>query len=502
MRIGIYNRYWTTLGGGERHVGSMIDAVFSGSEVDLISVKPFDLESLREKLSLKLCNCRVVVWPDLSDNALVARTCDYDLFVNATYCSSLYSLATHSVYFTFFPHKRIRQVKSKFNIPRAIVISGSYEKEADGLMWTYPKSRWTFNTFRKELRIPFRRINPNANRDERIVVRSSGCLVVKADLDELIIRGVKPFISSITIEFPSYEPGVSDRRILGAPVDMNLLCESGGFREDDVNIVKLFKADFVRSYDTIIANSEYTRHWIKKRWRRSASILTPEINSPNSSRQEKEKRIISVGRFFPERVGSHNKKQDVLIRAFRTLCELKEVRDHWVLTLVGTMMKAPEDVLYLKELRHLAEGLPVEFHVDVDRSVLNTLYQKSYLFWQATGYGESMKSPELFEHFGITTCESMSYGCIPVVYDAGGQREIVETGTNGFRFRSIDELCEQSQRVIELYRKPESVRIANEARETALRYERLDSGVVEKLKKIIESNDQDRLGKGDEVSIP
>src|SRR6266568_4762702 len=40
------------------------------------------------------------------------------------------------------------------------------------------------------------------------------------------------------------------------------------------------------------------------------------------------------------------------------------------------------------------------------------------------------------EHFGITIVESMSAGCVPVVHDSGGPREIV--GSVGLLWRQVD----------------------------------------------------------------
>lgn len=48
------------------------------------------------------------------------------------------------------------------------------------------------------------------------------------------------------------------------------------------------------------------------------------------------------------------------------------------------------------------------------------------------------------EHFGITPLEAMSASCAPVVMDAGGLRETVQHGVNGFRWRTLDELRQQT----------------------------------------------------------
>jgi glycosyltransferase involved in cell wall biosynthesis len=52
------------------------------------------------------------------------------------------------------------------------------------------------------------------------------------------------------------------------------------------------------------------------------------------------------------------------------------------------------------------------------------------------------------EHFGITTVEAMAAGCVPLVYDAGGQAEIVAPGMDGYRWRTLPELVELTGAVI------------------------------------------------------
>jgi glycosyltransferase involved in cell wall biosynthesis len=43
------------------------------------------------------------------------------------------------------------------------------------------------------------------------------------------------------------------------------------------------------------------------------------------------------------------------------------------------------------------------------------------------------------EHFGITIVEAMSAGCVPIVHDSGGPREIVDDRT-GFRWQTEEEI--------------------------------------------------------------
>ena len=51
------------------------------------------------------------------------------------------------------------------------------------------------------------------------------------------------------------------------------------------------------------------------------------------------------------------------------------------------------------------------------------------------------------EHFGMTTVEAMSAGCIPVVIDKGGQREIVAEGC-GFRWNTLSELVARTEELV------------------------------------------------------
>ena len=76
-----------------------------------------------------------------------------------------------------------------------------------------------------------------------------------------------------------------------------------------------------------------------------------------------------------------------------------------------------------------------------DFSVIKDLFGKAKIFWSASGYGvDENINPELVEHFGITVVEAMSGATIPLVYDAGGHKEIIENGVNGFLWKDKEEL--------------------------------------------------------------
>jgi glycosyltransferase involved in cell wall biosynthesis len=52
------------------------------------------------------------------------------------------------------------------------------------------------------------------------------------------------------------------------------------------------------------------------------------------------------------------------------------------------------------------------------------------------------------EHFGITIVEAMSAGCVPVVHDSGGPKEVVNEET-GFRWQNIDDVPGMIEEAVE-----------------------------------------------------
>ena len=69
------------------------------------------------------------------------------------------------------------------------------------------------------------------------------------------------------------------------------------------------------------------------------------------------------------------------------------------------------------------------------------LYGQAKIFWSAVGFGANgEKEPEKLEHFGISLVEGMAAGAVPIVYNAGGYKEIVSEGENGFLWETQGEI--------------------------------------------------------------
>jgi glycosyltransferase involved in cell wall biosynthesis len=207
---------------------------------------------------------------------------------------------------------------------------------------------------------------------------------------------------------------------------------------------------FLDSYQKIIAISEYSRYWIERYWKRQSTILYPPVDIDSFAPEKsfaREKIILSVGRFFPEH---HNKKQYELASAFIDMVKkYPEDTEGYTLYLAGGLEDRPGHGEYVESIRRMSEGYPVKILTNISFEGLAALFMKASIFWHASGLGEDEEEhPEKFEHFGITTAEAMSAGCIPVVIQKGGQKEIVNDGIDGFLFHDLKELKEKTLDII------------------------------------------------------
>ncbi len=127
---------------------------------------------------------------------------------------------------------------------------------------------------------------------------------------------------------------------------------------------------------------------------------------------------------------------------------------------------------YYAKLVESAAGLPVRFHANCSGEKLKGLYAESGIYWHATGFGHDVeREPHTTEHFGISVVEAMSAGCIPVVFASVGPAEVVEDGTTGFHFRTIDDICSITKRLIEDTKSEDLVAQANAAAKAARSYD-------------------------------
>lgn len=191
----------------------------------------------------------------------------------------------------------------------------------------------------------------------------------------------------------------------------------------------------MESYQIKTAISEFSSEWARKRWGIDCKVIYPPVNTAFDD-VAKEKIILSVGRFAIEGEG-HTKKQEEMLTTYRQMNGERPLG--WKYFCVGGLAATPEHQAFFDRLSVL--GSDAHLKANVDWNELKSLYERASIFWHAAGYGEDQNTRPIFvEHFGISTVEAMAAGCVPVVINKGGQREIVEHGISGFLWETLDEL--------------------------------------------------------------
>jgi len=259
--------------------------------------------------------------------------------------------------------------------------------------------------------------------------------------------------STRVVRFSSatFTPGGGDSRQLGVALSRMRFSGGGfgvrerlGFRfpwllRDPRNFA------YLDTYDAVLGVSQYTVDWIGRFWQHEAEVLYPPIQvdrfpvAPTRARA-----IVAAGRFFAPGEG-HSKRQLDLVQTFGKIVR-SGLLEGWTLHLVGGC--EPRQRAYLDEVRAAAAGLPVEIHANAPRQLVEELMSTAAIQWSATGFGEDdTKAPWNSEHFGMTTVEAMAGGCVPIVIDKAGQREIVRDGVDGFRWLTLDQLVARTLQV-------------------------------------------------------
>lgn len=202
------------------------------------------------------------------------------------------------------------------------------------------------------------------------------------------------------------------------------------------NKMKLFRIN------KIVCNSNFTRKVIDKEYGVSSTVIYPPVSVKEIVPKKKLKKILYVGRFS---ILKQNKNQDFLIKVFKKLS--KKILVGWRFSLVGGVEVGVGN--YINKLEKLSKGLNVNINKSPDFKVLVKEYGESRIFWSAAGFGvDDEKNPESMEHFGITLVEAMSAGCVPIVYNGGGYREIIKHKENGFLWEKESDLVKYTELVI------------------------------------------------------
>jgi len=205
---------------------------------------------------------------------------------------------------------------------------------------------------------------------------------------------------------------------------------------------------WLKTYNTIITNSYYTKQWVENIYTKSNKnilVLYPPVDDEFRP-LNKENIILNVGRFF---VKGHSKKQLEIIKFFKQIFEQYDEIKRWELHLVGSVHNYKKDQTYIEYCKKESKGYPIYFHINTPYKSLLDLYGKAKIYWHATGFNiNEHKYPDKIEHFGITTIEAMKSGCVPIVINKGGQKEIVRHNKDGYLWNDALELKKSSLKLI------------------------------------------------------
>lgn len=203
----------------------------------------------------------------------------------------------------------------------------------------------------------------------------------------------------------------------------------------------------IKRVKSFFCNSEFTKSYIDKTFGIDSKVIYPPVTF-FQKKEKKENLIMHVGRFriFDRAVGVGDfKKQHVMLHVFKEMVD--SGLSGWKFIMAVSVQKQDED--FFEEMKRQTLGYPIEFEVNKSNEALWKYYSRAKIYWHASGFGEDLsKNPEYAEHFGISTVEAMGAGVVPVVIAAGGQKEIVTDGENGFTWHSLEELKEKTETLI------------------------------------------------------
>jgi glycosyltransferase involved in cell wall biosynthesis len=192
----------------------------------------------------------------------------------------------------------------------------------------------------------------------------------------------------------------------------------------------------------IIVNSNFTKGVIDKEYGVDSVVVYPPVAVEKIKPKIKKNIILFVGRFSELKQA---KNQDILVKAFKKLYD--SGYPEWSLVLAGGAEVGGRD--YLKRVKKISEGYPIEIIDGPSFKEIVALYGTAKIFWSAVGFGiKEEKEPEKVEHFGITLVEAMAAGAVPVVFSAGGYKETVKDGQNGFLWKDMRSFLKITKKLI------------------------------------------------------
>ena len=184
----------------------------------------------------------------------------------------------------------------------------------------------------------------------------------------------------------------------------------------------LFYRQKVGQIGKLLSVSEYTKRYVRQLWSRDSTILYPPcpVDEYSLSNSFKENVVITIGRLVPE------KRHHIFLEIARRLPGLN-------FTIIGSVAEGKESYY-----ERLVGNAPKNARI-----LLSPLMGLKSILERAKVYVHCAEN----EHFGIAIVEAMASGCVPVVHDSGGPREIV-TDQVGYRWKNLSEAVDKIARLV------------------------------------------------------
>lgn len=471
---GVYDRWLHTLGGGEQVAFAYAQALLDmGYDVHIITFQKIDVKKAEQKMGISLNKIQLVYLKESDNENLQGISGKYDLFINTSHLDYFPNSSKNGILSVFFPAtirlSLYEYIKRVFFIPTLrnfFIYPSRYEnflrdeyRHGKIYKWLSDKSSIIFKDDIKKVAITLYFENFSFSvidqivflLDEETIQPSSRLIDIKNNhiTYSFNLKNTKGKAFSILLPDNQHAKKVALLNFTIAGLrfylynlfksifplwEMRLHGGPGATRLSDLT-----------SYQKIVTISEFCKKWINTYWGLDSEILYPPVNTENFAPAKKKKNVIlHVGRFF---VTGHSKKQLDLAKAFIRMQHKNNVGD-WELHFVGSIAEGNTHKQYFDSIVNEAKGHPIFFHNNVSFEELRKLLSEAKIYWHATGLDEDEdRNPLAMEHFGITTVEAMASGCVPVVINKGGQREIV-TPESGFKWDTRDELIAYTSELI------------------------------------------------------
>jgi hypothetical protein len=193
MKVGIYDRWLTALGGGERMALALAAALAADHDVDVIAHQAVDLDQAAAKLNVNTSRLRLCCVPEQPDDEQLAPlTSAYDLFIAASQATFIPARARHNWMLVFFPYPIELSPGARFRrrvglwLRRWLMVpvyaAGFYGVERDGerlLRWT--NGRATLKVSMPSSRVPVRLL-VSAPAETHLALRLNGQPIHTVDL--------------------------------------------------------------------------------------------------------------------------------------------------------------------------------------------------------------------------------------------------------------------------------------------------------------------------------